>query len=121
MLVLPVLCIWFLCSPVPATPRHAATLAAGMHFVPATSAVWSFAYSMYCLPCNASHSCTAEIVATTEKELAMALQDKERFIRLDAHIGLTGEFKSKEVRGWLAAELVGSRVKRASEVRAWFY
>ena len=38
---------------------------------------------------------------TTERELAEALMDKERFIRLDAHIGLTGAFKSAEVGGML--------------------
>ncbi|KAL4424301.1 hypothetical protein ABPG75_001602 [Micractinium tetrahymenae] len=33
---------------------------------------------------------------TTEQELAEALMDKERYIRLDAHIGLTGQFKSQQ-------------------------
>lgn len=36
---------------------------------------------------------------TTETELALAIQDKERYIRLDGHIGLTGAFKSPQVRG----------------------
>lgn len=41
----------------------------------------------------------AEVVATNEKELAEAIQDKERFVRLDGHIGLTGAFQSTQVRG----------------------
>lgn len=44
---------------------------------------------------------------TTEQELAEALMDKERFIRLDAHIGLTGQFKSQQVGGAPSAR--GSR------------
>lgn len=39
----------------------------------------------------------AEVGVTTEMELAMAIQDKERYIRLDSHIGLTGAFKSAQV------------------------
>ena len=39
----------------------------------------------------------AEVGVTTEAELAMAIQDKERYIRLDSHIGLTGAFKSAQV------------------------
>lgn len=54
------------------------------------------------------------MVATTEKELALALQDKERYIRVDAHIGLTGAFKSKEVRARRGA----SRGTRLCRVRA---
>ncbi|KAL4442679.1 hypothetical protein ABPG77_006673 [Micractinium sp. CCAP 211/92] len=33
---------------------------------------------------------------TSEQELADALMDKERYIRLDAHIGLTGQFQSQQ-------------------------
>ena len=69
----------------------------------------------------ARYACCARcavVGVTTERELAEALMDKERFIRLDAHIGLTGAFKSAEVWGggslphrpcWyrLAAGLVG--------------
>ncbi|EFN53548.1 hypothetical protein CHLNCDRAFT_53713 [Chlorella variabilis] len=33
------------------------------------------------------------VSVTTEKELAEAIMNKERFIRLDAHIGLTGAYK----------------------------
>lgn len=40
----------------------------------------------------------SEVVATNEKELAEAIQDKERFVRLDSHIGLTGTFTSAQVR-----------------------
>ena len=43
------------------------------------------------------YACCAVVGVTTERELADALQDKERFIRLDAHIGLTGAFRSAQV------------------------
>lgn len=42
--------------------------------------------------------CHATVVGvTSEQELADALMDKERYIRLDAHIGLTGQFQSQQV------------------------
>ena len=40
---------------------------------------------------------SAVVGVTTERELAQALGDQERFIRLDAHIGLTGAFRSAQV------------------------
>ena len=41
---------------------------------------------------------SAVVGVTTETELALAIQDRERYIRLDGHIGLTGAFKSPQVR-----------------------
>lgn len=56
-------------------------------------------------PCLPLPLLPAVVSATTETELALAIGDKERYIRLDGHIGLTGAFKSAQVRWvwqWLA-------------------
>ena len=58
------------------------------------------------------------MTVSTEAELAMALQDKERYIKVVSHIGLSGEWKSTQARRWATQLLCRGRARAAAAAAA---